>query len=679
MIAERPALVRLEEFADLIEKATDKAEKERLFLAMSAPEITRAVAAARLTDPIAGEHDYYRCRTYGIPKGEIDRVAQGISRQVKALATAQDAERGGPVLASVPLDRSLGDLADGANVPTGLRCPPGYTVTPNGVGVGFETILRKPLFIAGLSREAETGAEYVVLRWHDGRVWRDRLVPRASAMVARKLADESLYGVPVSSATANDAVAYFDAFLAENEPRLPVRETAAVQGWTEHGFLWGSQLLGPDGPIADPPIRMATTDPGMRQFLEGYRAEGTFEAWCAAVVEVKRHPLMMIALLCGMAAPLIRIVGAPNGIMDLAGLTGRGKTTAERLGASPWGLPDDKLPGLIRLWDASPTFIERYCTMSCDMPVFLDDTRRVKNPAFIGKLVYMIAQGQGKGRGTINGVQESTTWRTTCMSSGENPITEYAQEGGAAARVLTFWGSPLDSGETAEKLSAVLMQNHGHAGPRLVSWLQKPGNEDRVREWYAVARARWAKMLKENPVALRGSQFVALLETAEQCCREIGVPRSPAKLDGAFLEALQRADDTADKATLAMRDIYAWCVQNGARFYGRHDIPDPKLDFNTKTKDVEAIPIRGEWLGRWKRGDDEDIAILPAALNGRLKDLLYDAGAVRRTWNDRGWLRAKGGGDGLTWPVKINSAVVRCVVIRPEALTAVGEGSVEDP
>jgi hypothetical protein len=694
------ALLVLDSVVVEVERAQDKAAARKELLRVQDATVMRGLAFARIDDPLILEQSFGRLVASGLlSNGEVDKISAKINQQVKAIGKADEAARTDAadtrVNTTADLAKSLGRLAPLANIHRGLQVPRGYACNEQGTWkveltpMGDEkltNIIRRPIFISALSKDVDDGGEFVVLSWHDGRAWRTRFVGRGIASVARALADESGWGVPVSSQSAGAVVEYLEAFLAENEHRLPRKRTATVMGWCPDGFLWGDQLIGPDGPVEKPEITMAVEDAGLRQFLAPCRTEGTWEGWIAAVTRARRHPLVMVALLASMAPPLLRIVKtAPNSIFDFAGTTSHGKTTGLRVGASVWGYPNDKDGGLIRPWSSTQVFIERYCTVSGDLPVFLDDTKAVKHTGFIGKILYMIAQGQGKGRGTTSGVQATGTWRTIALSTGEAPATSYAPEGGAAARCLTLWGSPLEGGQSednrrlAEALEAELLENFGHAGPRLVAWVQGPEREDWVRERFRAAREKWGALANGNAVAGRASQYVALLDVAEDICRELGIPTCSVNALSVAWSAVIVASKEADKASAALRDVFAHCVQKASNFYGRHSVMLKRdgnafdlTSFNVPKKEPDAsYSPMGGWFGAWSgKRSWQRIAIQPTVLDDFLMERGYDVVAIRRTWHDREWLVTKPG-EGDMVPVNINGMSKRCVVITRAAFDQV--------
>lgn len=588
------------------------------------------------------------------------------------------AARPGDTRASV-LDVVLGDLSGTADLPEGLVIPRPWVVNSDGTFISKETkdgetqftrIAQRPIFLVGTGADLEDETQSVVVRWHTGSGWRSRPLSRKVISVARLLAEESEHGLPVSSENARHLVAYFEAFLGENEDRLPRRVTTKSLGWKKDGFMWGATLLGPEGPVENANVELSRLDAGLAQAVQGYRAAGTWEGWCDAIRGVAHLPRVMLSLLAAMAPPLLyHLPAVTNGIIDWAGETTGGKTSTLRVGASVWGYPEDRNNGLIRPWEASAVFVERLAALCNDLPVFLDDTKRVRKKEDIGKILYMVAQGQGRGRGTLTGLDVTATWRTFLQSTGEAPATSYAPEGGAAARCLTVWGNPFDSADTAESTASQLRTHYGHLGPRLVVWLQQPGAVDRLRAMYDAA-ARTAADAATGNVERRVSSTVALLSVCAEIAAELGVPGPSVDILPVLTESVLSASRDADKATDALAAVHGWAVANATSFYGRHVVYE-RWDGQEKVRETR-IP-HGGWLGMWKAGEWGTLGFMRDPLQTFLTSHGYDANAILRTWRGRGWLRCNKS-DSLTGTMVMpNRDRPQGILVKREALeTAIG-------
>lgn len=566
--------------------------------------------------------------------------------------------------------------------------PPGYEVDDAGVwrveededgGEERTRIALAPIYVAGITTDVHTQTQAVRLRWRDGRRWVEQTFPNSVISSTRSITsipDSS--GFPVSSVTAAGVVAYLEAARIHARNLGEGIDVSQVFGWQEidgklAGFLVGTRFIGPDGyePPDEAPLAFdPQNDASLARRASAYRVEGTWDGWLDLYRSAARHPAVMLGLLGSFAAPILRFVPTQKSFfIDFAGETSQGKTTMLRVAASVWGRPDDGGTGVIHSWDTTAFGLENVAAIQTDLPFLLDDSKRASQEG-LSKMVYTIAQGQGRTRGAKTRLQSSLTWRTVALSTGENPLASYGKDAGAAARVLSLWGSPLasapDSGaQDAAELTIQALQHYGHAGPKLVQWLQNPANQANVMRWYAEFHARLQNESKTNAVASRACGYVALLSTTRRILIDgLGLPDyGDAPLALAW-GAIMGAADAADRPRQAMRDVFDYAVAHQTAFFGR-----------VSAEQMSGINRAPRWLGIWHRGamarSDFVIGFLPAALRGHLDQAGYESDAVLRSWADRGWIVIDKQGKRQI-SARLDGDLVRIVGITPSGLAAIG-------
>lgn len=650
------ALSRLEGIVEELEAATDKAARLTAWSQVFERSLWETIRYAGADQPIAFERLCLRVEAIKGYKGKADQLrAEGRRDQGPGPRVSVAFAVPGEALAGVP-----------------GRVPPGYAARTTGTWredvrapSGWVRVCRQAVVVVGASLDVDGGEYGVRIAWAaDGGAWTERTVPRTTALVQREIVALGAVGLLVSSDNARELVRYIEAGIASCDDAAPVR-VSRVCGWREGGFLLGSRFIGPGGEVTPAPITFDAAD-GAARLVAGYQAAGTWEGWRAAVAGIRAHPRVGLVLLASLAAPLLALVPeASNFVVDLNGTTSQGKTTALRVAASAWGAPHEKDGGIIATWEATRTWIERAAATASDLPLLVDDSKRAKAED-LSKIVYSVVQGRGKGRGTIGGTAATATWRTILISTGEAPLTSYARDGGAAARVLSLWGSPLggqseEAAGLARELRSALLTHHGHAGPRLLAYLQAPGRREEIQAGYRTHLAKLGRLSNGNAVAERASEYLALLAVAQDCAAAIGVPDlGTGPLDEAW-DAAVEASEGADKAASALRDLYSWAASNQAQFYGRE-------------------PERGgprAWLGSWSGVATWDrLGVLTRTLREQLAGWGYDAEAILREWADRGWLFR--GKDELTSALSVGGVKARVYAIRRSALVEiVGSEEVE--
>ncbi len=323
-------------------------------------------------------------------------------------------------------------------------------------------------------------------------------------------------------------------------------------------------------------------------------------------------------------------------------------------------------PERVGTWDSTRVWIERAAGVLGNLPLFLDDTKRARRPEDVGRTLYDLASGSGRGRGSVGGLRDTGRWRTVLLSTGEAPATSFTNDGGTRGRTLGLWGSPFGGADEStvaavQRVTRQVLAHHGHLGPLAIRWLvDVPEARGLVRDGYAEASARWTDLANGHPVASRAAQYVAALEIAARVVHEVlGVPRPEGTpLDHAW-SAVCAASGDADRASDALREVLSWAAGQQARFWGQPTV---------KATSEDGPP--GGWLGSWS-GDDNwtQLAILPTEVKGFLARQAFDPEAILQTWADRGWLLTEG--RHRTRKVTVGARKVRCTVLTRAACDAV--------
>jgi hypothetical protein len=322
---------------------------------------------------------------------------------------------------------------------------------------------------------------------------------------------------------------------------------------------------------------------------------------------------------------MLHILGASNYILDYCGDTSIGKTTSQHSAASVWGLPSGHQGGLVLAWNATQVFTERHAELLNDLPIVLEDSQ-TGDPRALARSVYMLANGVGRGRGSPRGVQGVTRWRGVTISSGERPLHEVTQQGGARARIITLWGSPFGSGDQGllvRQFRSQVAENYGHAGPIFVAWLLAHRLQwDEFRELYRELTNVLARDFPGNVGDRYAGYFAAMLVTATLATPVLDLPGDPETLVRSVMEELSQPREEADTALRALVDFTGWAVGSQGLFEGKDDVEHPPKTY----------------LGWWEQG--HFIAVFPHEARSQLVRMGYSPEATFRSWRDRGWLIA---------------------------------------
>jgi len=571
-------------------------------------------------------------------------------------------------------DESFKRLARSLGLPPGIECPAGYDISRNGIDLltfdreGNEIrkpVALAPIVIAKRTCDVTDGTMQLEVAWHTRDSWRKEMVAKDKVKDSRSLVKLSRLDAPVDSTNSAEVVRFLSAFEQANIERLPEESVTWRLGWQsascKEGFMLPERPHQPHGAL-----RLSLSlRPNYDQYANGFRKKGSFQGWKEIIEKhVLHRPIPLLMLYASLASPLLHVLRNPGFILDVSGETSGGKSSALRVGASVWGLPDDMDDGIIKTWELTDTAMERMAGFFNSLPFFLDDTKHaVRDRAKIARAMYALPSGRGKSRGSIDGVREEQTWRLITLSTGEAAITSFSEDAGARARCICLRGAPF--GEQTEanawatrEVRRGLMENYGHLGPILVGMLAESQNALGVKRLYLQHEAYY-RGLATDAVSGRLGEHMAVLATAADLAHDqLGL--SPARCDalGMAWNACLRGGKEADRPRSAVSDLFGFAVANEHDFWGRH----------------KGNPSRG-WNGTWRNDDDwEYIAFLKDVVIGQLKSWGYDHAGVIDSWRRRGWLM----GDGKSTMIQVrmgpSGSRPRCIAIKREVLEGADEG-----
>ena len=493
--------------------------------------------------------------------------------------------------------------------------------------------------------------------------------------------------------TSNNAALVVDflaSFEAHNLELLPRSRVARQLGWQGNGghdgFLWGERLLRDNNTAA---VRTMTdtgaatitesadaaaeiifrgADEGDGQLAAGYCEAGTFEGWCAAVQPIAQFPKVMLGIYAALTPPMLEVLNSDNFITSYAGATSQGKTITLRISASCWGCPNEKsTTSAMGTWDATRVWFGRAPAVLNHLPLVVDDTKRASKKEMVAQMIYDVASGRGRGRGSQQGLARNDAFRTVMITSGEAPITSFSEDGGTRARVLEVWGSPFGKADAAtaqivNRVNDAVHDHYGHLGPRFVQYLIEHRDDWAAwREQYRQLRQQFGNRAGDNSVAARmATHLAAIGMTAQIVHQAVEMPWAYRDVVGELWGELTAETPEADRAAVALRHVMSWAHGHRPQFYPQ-----------------TASNMGNAMVGRFALDEKEEpyLGFLPHVLDEVLVAGGFEPEPIRRLWLDRGWLKVTKGKHQYRTRVGGN-ALIYVVAIKKEAIDQV-EGPVE--
>lgn len=485
-----------------------------------------------------------------------------------------------------------------------------------------------PIIINERISNIDTNQEKASLSFktHRGN-WRNVILPKSTIFDSKKIMCLADSGLVVTSDTAKILTKWLSELEAANSQVIPDRVGVSKFGWRNND----TEFICPgmsNNYVLD------TDDIAPQSVIDGYSIAGDHGTWLQAMSELRKNSKARFILAASFAAPLLKITGQRIFGIHNWGDSRDGKSAAQYAALSVWGKPST----IKILASSSETGIERMSALCSDLPLCvseletLDEHRRAE---FENKTIYMITEGRGKQRGTIKGLQQSSSWRTIMITNAESPIVKDNSKGGIITRIIEINGGPfVNNQDFASYLYGVMEHHYGHAGRIFLSHILT-ANHVEIRDIYQKLRM----ILKQKYPEKIDSHIDAVSHTA------LGDQLSSMYVfgedkDTASRGALQTAEyiienhlinnGDADESERAWQWMLGWIAANNGRFA-----------LNVKS----AIPILGYI-------EDDYICVLKTELAKAMKDQGFNPDKIFRKWADLGRIPITRVGEKRTFAVR---------------------------
>ena len=355
-------------------------------------------------------------------------------------------------------------------------------------------------------RDLETNNVFYEIAWNEhGEEFQEK-ISASSLMTKREILKLADRGLGVHELNAKDLIEYFDHYLTQN--RLARVFKVERLGWIKGRFIH---------PHYSGEILVEPSSSGERQIVQSFQAKGTLESWRREIFDrVKKHPKVLFLIFASLASVILRDLEIKSFIVDLSGSTSQGKTTALQVARTVWGTE-----GLINEWNATRVSVERKAAFFNDFPLYMDDTRKA-DERILQSIVYQFSGGKSKGRGSLTGQQDETTWNNILISTGEVSLADYAEKaGGAIARIIPLVDEPFDfpDQDFFAGLYKAISHHYGEPGLIFIKEWEKRKKEyipkfKKVQEFYR-------ERVSDNEVLSRMSLFYSAVHFTAEVAREV--------------------------------------------------------------------------------------------------------------------------------------------------------------
>lgn len=447
--------------------------------------------------------------------------------------------------------------------PKNLRQPAGWMYDAHGIfRIDEKTmqplcVCRTPIILTRRLKSTETGDEKIEVGFLRDGQWHTASFARSTIFQSKSITALADLGCTVTSENAKQVVRFLEALEAENIDIIETVESTSAFGWQTRGrFLPGAG----DGLVLD-------IEPSLSGWAAAYCREGSLNDWTAQMAPHRARYRFRFILAAAFTAPLLRILRQRIFFVYNWGGSKGGKTAALKAALSAWGDPER----LMVSFNATQVALERIAGFFCDLPLGIDERQLAGNKQdMLEKIVYMLASGTGRARGSkTGGLQALKTWRTVVLATGEEPIAGTHSMTGVMTRMIEVVGAPFDCEADASLMHQTAARNCGHAGPAFISWLLGQKESDIVAEYDEMLR--WLKDLVKAEASSHLASVAAVALADSLISRVLfGETRDTADMEAADM-AMQifgdlKANEVPDVNVSACRFISDWLAMNPRNF-----------------------------------------------------------------------------------------------------------------
>lgn len=277
-----------------------------------------------------------------------------------------------------------------------------------------------PIEVIAKTRDTSSGTWGRLLQWRDD----DSELHTWSMPLALLQGDAREYRKELASQGLNITTnpkqrSYLDTYIQD----YPIHKRALCVdklGWH------GEQYILPDGAIGSDGKQLIVYQ-SAHAINSTIAQQGTLEQWrdelCKKLAEQSRF---VFSIACAFAGQLLALLDDDGGGFHLLGSSSMGKSLSLKVAASVWGKPDR----YVKTWRSTDNALEGTASECNDSFLPLDEISDSDAKA-VGRTIYMLGNGTGKGRSTVTGHNRTTkTWRIIFLSNGEESLQNFMAQAG---------------------------------------------------------------------------------------------------------------------------------------------------------------------------------------------------------------------------------------------------------
>ncbi|WP_296240573.1 MULTISPECIES: DUF927 domain-containing protein [unclassified Psychrobacter] len=277
-----------------------------------------------------------------------------------------------------------------------------------------------PIEVIAKTRDTSSSTWGRLLQWHDDdnelHKWAmpSSLLQGDAREYRKELASQGL-NITTNPKQRN----YLDVYIQD----YPIHKRALCVdklGWHDKQYILANGSIGGDD-------KQITFYQSANTINSTLAQQGTLAQWrdelCKPLAEQNRFAF---SIACAFAGQLLELLDSDGGGFHIVGSSTMGKSLSLKVASSVWGKPDS----YIKTWRSTDNALEGTASEYNDSFLPLDEISEC-DAKVVGKVVYMLGNGTGKGRSTTTGHNRTAkTWRIIFLSNGEKTVQQQMIEAG---------------------------------------------------------------------------------------------------------------------------------------------------------------------------------------------------------------------------------------------------------
>ena len=456
---------------------------------------------------------------------------------------------------------NLPELVSG--MPVLLKEPDGWRLSDEGIfkyearTEQYKRVCRTPIIIVKRLRNIETDEEKIQVAFKIRGHWKFGIFPSTTIYQSRNIVSLADLGALITSENSKQVVSFLEALESENIERIKEAKSVSQLGWaTDENFLPGHA-----GDI------VLDVERSMIGRVNAYQKKGSLDEWLNVMAKHRERNRFRFILAAAFAPPILKTVNQRIFFIYNWGGSEGGKTAALHAALSAWGDPES----LKVSFNATKVGLEQTAAFFKDLPFGLNERQLAgTKQESVEQLVYMLAEGGSKIRGTKNGgLQAIKQWRTVIIANGEEPLSNDSTQTGVSTRVLEVYGAPFEDAQEASDIYPFTAENHGAAGVKFVGKLLETGDKEIIR-----LNKEITKRIKQSAKGQSGSHIdgVSTIATADTLIsvwlfgeeKDEAIERAVSMSTEILL--MQQTAKSRDVNMSALQFVVDWINSNSAQF-----------------------------------------------------------------------------------------------------------------